>query len=612
MSPRPARRARRRGAPFAAALVTGLATGLVSGLAGCGGATRAPLPLRFEPVPWADTLPIPEPKAREPLEFERLLDDALAGEVSRVVTIRNLAGEAHEAMNITRFDDVVPSAWFEPRNTVRRLTPEAVFTGPTTSAGPDTTGPLEIVSAKAQGISPGFNVRDRRGDRYVVKFDPKGFLHLSSAAGVISNRLLHAAGWHVPEDYVLVFSKEKLVVAEGATIRDEDFEVHPLTLEVALDVLALTDSLPDGRYLAVASKVVPGPPKGPFYFDGTRRDDPNDHYRHEHRRDLRGLFVMSSWINHVDMRWMNTMDAYVRPGYLRHYLIDFAASLGSGSIRPHEPREGLEYNVDFWASMGRLVTLGFYEVGWEDRAWKVIDPSIGWLEAEEFDPGRWKANWPNPAFRRVTARDGYWGAKIVGSFTDGQIRAAVRAGGLPSEEAADTLARVLMARRDTIVGHWYRRVTPLERFEVLPAGPGACGGAPGAGGIAAGGGTPGGGPPGFLLAFHDLGLASGLWGSDAVSYAWELEHEASGLSWSGTARGIDCSGPGEEERRAIAIGPAAGEEAPDPGGPGDDEGAFATIRLRAELADGTKLRPLTVWLRRGGDLPAWNVTGLEH
>ncbi|MFO7586952.1 MAG: hypothetical protein R6X22_02675 [Gemmatimonadota bacterium] len=572
------------------------------GLAGCGGASRVPLPLRPEPVSYADTLPIPEPEAREPLEAPKLFDDALAGEVSRVLGIRRAAGRRHEALNVTRFDDVVPSAWFEPRNAVRRLSPEEVFRGPTTSAGPDTDGPLEIVSAKVQGISPGFNIRDSRGDRYVVKFDPKGFLHLSSAAGVISNRLLHAAGWHVPEDYVLVFSKERLAVAEGATIRGEDSEEGPLTLAAVLEVLALTDSLPDGRYLAVASKFVPGPPKGPFYFDGVREDDPNDHYRHEHRRDLRGLYVVSSWLNHVDMRWMNTMDAYVEPGYLRHYLIDFAATLGSGTIRPHEPREGLEYNADFWASMGRLVTLGFYRVGWEDRQWEVIDPSIGWLEAEEFEPGRWKANWPNAAFSRVTARDGYWGAKIVGSFTDEQIRAAVRAGRLPSESAADTLARVLVARRDRIVDHWYRRVTPLERFEVVPGGTeaDACGAslAPEA--------------PAFVLAFDDLGLGAGLWTTDGITYAWELEHAALGRSWTGVAPAVDCPVRGEAARRALLIAPDGRKPGRDPGRRLAGGDALATLRLQGVLPDGTELRPLVVWLRRAGDAPGYTVAGLEH
>jgi len=560
--------------------------------AACGGASTLPLPLRPEPVPWADTLPIPEPAARDPIEIPKIMDDAVAGEVSRVISIRNAVGMRHEALNLTRFDDVVPSAWFEHRNATRRLTLPEVRAGPTSGNGPDTTGALEIISAKVQGVSPGFNIRDARGDRYVVKFDPRGFLHMSSAAGVISNRLLHAAGYHVPEDFVFVFSKSKLRVAEGATIRGEDFEDRPLTLEVAYDVLEMTDSLPDGRYLAVTSKFVPGPPKGPFFFDGVRKDDPNDWYHHEHRRELRGLYVVSSWINHVDMRWMNTMDAYVPPGYLKHYLIDFAASLGSGTTRPHEPREGAEYNVDLWASLGRVFTLGFYEVGWEDREWEVIDPTIGWLEGETFDPGGWKPNWPNRAFQRVTDRDGYWGAKLVGSFTDDQIRAAVEVGRLPSRWAADTLADILIARRDRVVEHWYGKVSPLEDFEVLVDS-----------------GDSSGSAPGLEIGFADLGITAGLWEAGGVGYRWELEHRALDRVWSGWS---DARPARSGQRILLAAGRREPGRAPQDSSP-DDRKNMARLTVSVEnRIDGSRQPPATVWLEWVASSDSYRVAGLEH
>ena len=555
-------------------------------------ATTQPPPLRPEPVAWADTLPIPEPPAREPFEIPKIMDDAMAGEVSRVVTIRNIAGERHEALNVTRWDDVVPSAWFEHRNAASPLTPAQIEIGPTAGNGPDTTGALEIISAKVQGVSPGFNIRDSRGDRYVVKFDPKGFLHMSSAAGVISNRLLHAAGYHVPEDFVFVFSKSKLKVAEGATIRGEDFEERPLTLDVALDVLAMTDTLPDGRYLAVTSKFVPGPPKGPFFFDGVREDDPNDWYHHEHRRELRGLYVVSSWINHVDMRWMNTMDAYVPPGYLKHYLIDFAASLGSGTTRPHEPREGTEYNVDLWPSLGRVFSLGFYQVGWEDREWEVIDPTIGWLAAEEFDPAAWKPNWPNRAFRLATARDGYWGAKLVGSFTDEQIRAAVRAGRLPSARAADTLSKILMVRRDRVINYWYRKVSPLESFSVSSQA------------------TTGSGEftPPIAIEFDDLGLGMGLWNVAEVGYRWRFVHEALGLDW----RGRDVARAGSEQRIVLTAGDRDPGKRPSEVTPRGADG-IAKLEIQVEsLTDGERLPAVTVWLEWLTSSQSYRVAGLEH
>ena len=246
-------------------------------LAGC--AKQAPVPVRPEPIAYADTLPIEEPAYREPLEAQLLLRDAISGQVAKGISVRRLVNESHEALNVTRHDDVVNSSWFEHRNAQRRLTPDETFRGPITGTGPDTTGPIVLTQAKLQGISPGFHIQDSRGDRYVVKFDPRGYQYLSSSAGVITNRLLYAAGFHVPEDYLFRFRREHITgVQEGATYEDDEFVEHPLGIDLVDDILARVDTLPDGRFLAVASQYVPGPPLGPFHFSGTRSDDPNDWY----------------------------------------------------------------------------------------------------------------------------------------------------------------------------------------------------------------------------------------------------------------------------------------------------------------------------------------------
>lgn len=538
------------------------------GSTACG--ARTPLPERPQPIAYADTLPIPEPPERDVNEVTRLIRVALSGEVSAVLGPRAWLGAGREALNVDRFDDVPNSAWYERRNRGTRggsMTPDEVRRGPTTSHGP-ADGRLTIVAAKVEGISPGFTVEDARGDRYVLKFDPKGFLYLSSAAGVISNRLLHAAGYHVPEDYIFHFTLDRLRVEPGATYEDATFVERPLTLELARAALTRTDTLPDGRYVAVASKFVPGPPKGPFLFEGRRDDDPNDWYPHEHRRDLRGLRVVSSWINHVDMRFMNTLDAYVPPGYLRHYLIDFAATLGSGTIRPHEPREGLEYNLDFWDSLGRLLTLGFYRVGWENVKWEPIHPTIGWMRGGAFEPARWKPNWPNRAFGNMTAADAYWGAKLVGAFTNEQIRAAVAAGELPDPWAADTLATILMTRRDAIVRHWYAKVSPVEEADVEFRG-----------GI-------------WHVRFEDIGVRDGPWSRDDTRYQW---------------RYMATSGERRDGAGVTALGTAGVELAlPEVAIPGD---ATLDIRIVRE-GSGVEPRPARIYLRWSGE--AYEVAGLEH
>jgi len=561
-----------------------LAAGSLAIAAGC--AKQVPVPVRPQPIAYADTLPIEEPAYREPLEAPLLIRDAISGQVAKGISVRRLVNENHEALNVTRYDDVVNSAWFEHRNGRRALTPDETFRGPTTGTGPDTTGPIVLTQAKLQGISPGFHIQDTRGVRYVVKFDPQGFQYLSSSAGVIANRLLYAAGYHVPEDYIFRFRREHITgVKEGATYQDEEFVEHPLEIDMVDEILSRVDTLPDGRFLAVASQYVPGPPLGPFHFSGTREDDPNDWYAHEHRRDLRGLYVVSSWVNHVDMRFANTMDAFVEPGFVRHYLIDFAASLGSGTIRPHNPREGAEYNFDFWQTMARMFTLGFYREGWEGESHQAIDPSIGWMQVETFDPGGWKANWPNEAFVNMTVRDGYWGARIVGSFTDAQVRAAVSAGELPSEFAADTLAEMLNYRRDRIVEYWYGRVTPVENPEAREASESGAG---------------------LTLAFEDYGIRDGAWTADGISYAWALRHEVLSRRW----EGVSAAQSGAHQLLAIEPSGPAGRVPGNTDRTADD--SLATVEVTVTGRDDLAGRAATVYLRWEAESGRYRVVGLQH
>lgn len=504
------------------------------------------------------------------------MHNAIGGEITKLFSLSN-----HEALNLTRYDDVVNSAWFEHRNDLGEMTPEDIWRGPTTLTGPDTSRVLTVIGGKSEGISPGFTIRDARGDTYIVKFDPSGFLHLSSGAGVIANRLLYGAGYHVPEDYILVFDRERVVVDPEATITGADFIDRPMTQGDIDLILDRVDALPNGLNLAIASRFVPGKPKGPFYFSGRRKDDPNDYYYHQYRRDLRGLYVVASWINHVDMRFANTLDAYVAPGYLRHYLIDFAAALGSGTSRPHSPREGAEYNFDFWPAMGRIFTLGFYRMGWEETPYEVIDPSIGWMPKEDFDPAHWKPNWPNEAFRSVTARDGYWGAKLVGSFSDAQIEAAVRAGELPRAAAAAVLVDILVYRRDRILEYWYAQVTPIENVRATAVTDGL-----------------------FEVSFEDRGLEASVWTASQTRYEFQFRHDARSVKRSGT----QAASPGAD-RQSVQIqlgGIRSAAQISPAGSPSPATLEITAVRPRAEK------RVATVHLIWNGDERGYEVVALEH
>ena len=66
----------------------------------------------------------------------------------------------------------------------------------------------------------------------------------------------------------------------------------------------------------------------------------------------------------------------------------------------------------------------------------------------------------------MTDRDGYWGAKIVASFSDAQIGAAVDAANYDDPRARDFIVRHLIVRRDKVARHWFERVAPLDFFRV--------------------------------------------------------------------------------------------------------------------------------------------------
>jgi hypothetical protein len=71
---------------------------------------------------------------------------------------------------------------------------------------------------------------------------------------------------------------------------------------------------------------------------------------------------------------------------------------------------------------------------------------------------------------RKTARDLYWGAKLVTSFSDAQLTAVIAAAGL-SDLDAEHLERALRIRRDIIGRRYLRAMTAVENPVIAPDGP---------------------------------------------------------------------------------------------------------------------------------------------
>ncbi|HEX5063553.1 MAG TPA: hypothetical protein VFV99_29450, partial [Kofleriaceae bacterium] len=117
--------------------------------------------------------------------------------------VRPLELKPHRrALGVNSIDEVPDSTWFTNRIGVRELTPDEVRQGPATIEGPEAYVPWTVVGSKREGVSQGVFIVDSRGERYLIKFDKKGVPELESGGHVITNRLLWAAGYNVPEDSV--------------------------------------------------------------------------------------------------------------------------------------------------------------------------------------------------------------------------------------------------------------------------------------------------------------------------------------------------------------------------------------------------------------------------
>jgi hypothetical protein len=387
-------------------------------------------------------------------------------------TFGDSGGTAGPALNVNTLGEVPDSSWFTNRLGQHAMSIAEVVKGPDSNDGP-AEGTWYVTGRPDAGITPKFAIKDARGDAYLIKLDPVAFPELPSSVEMISTKIFHAIGYHVPEDYLVHFDVSRLAVAPGATTRNAVGDRRPIRMSDVEQWLASMPRAADGTIRALASRWVPGKVVGQYRYTGTRPDDPNDIYPHERRRELRGLRVFAAWLNHDDARSINSIDTYVEDNgrrYIRHYLQDFGSNLGSGSTSAQQPRGGYEYLIE-----GNQIVKGLFSFGLWTRDWTRAkypdDPALGNIESAYFQPWKWKTEYPQPAFDRMDAADAFWAARIASRFTDGMIRAIVDTGRLSNPAAARFLTDAIITRRDKVVAYWIAQTNPLDEFTIrLKAG----------------------------------------------------------------------------------------------------------------------------------------------
>ena len=420
-------------------------------------ASSAATPRFYEDDPILRERDTQDASAMKPLEVDLFVDLT-----TNLIGPRSI--QAGRARDINSVDEVPDSSWYTNRAGARRLTPEEVFTGPDTTNGPEP-GAWTVTSSKSDGVTPGFTIKDSKGQRWFLKFDPPGYRDMATGTEVAVTKLMWALGYHVPENHIAYMRRDQLVIGDGATFTPLGGKRRPMRPGDLDTLLKRADREADGAYRVVASKALPGKPIGRIRFLDTRPDDPNDIVPHEDRRELRAYGVFAAWLNHVDAKAINSLDTLITENgrsYVRHHLLDFGSALGSGGIGPADYWEGEEYLVEPKDILKQMASFGFAYPKWHrERFYEA--PAIGRFPESNvgFDPDAWKPRVPNQAFLHARADDKFWAASKLITLSTDLLRAAVRAGDFRDAASEAFLVRALAERRDAIGRAYLIAVNPI-------------------------------------------------------------------------------------------------------------------------------------------------------
>lgn len=417
---------------------------------------RAPLWRDPDRAPFAASLSEYESPVRWPA-----LDQSVLRPVSRLFAV----DPGGEARNVNSWDEVPDSSWFQNRIGRSPLAPTAAALGPCLQPLLDGSGPWSIVSAKVEGATAGFVIEATSGARYLIKFDDRQGPR-ATLADVVASRLYWAAGFDVPCYSIVHFTRSILELGPRAYGKNALDERVPLTWEAIDAALGRAIRLPDGRYRSVASLYLSGRPLGPWRYHGTREGDRNDIIPHEDRRELRASRLLAAWTDHSDQREGNTLAMWIETapgvGFVRHHLLDFGDCFGHLWVGPAELawRREHAYFFDPWQLLGDFATLGARERPWDRAHFGPTGLVFGYYRAEGFDPEAWRPGYPNPAFGRMTERDGAWMARIIARFDERQL-AAIIAMAEVDPGLGHPLLQALMGRRQKILQRYLSRLSPL-------------------------------------------------------------------------------------------------------------------------------------------------------
>lgn len=383
-----------------------------------------------------------------------------------------------EAVNVNSLDEVPDSAWFTNRYGPYARGPLEPLCSPSLLLHPEDSpdGAWIIDQGKMSGATPGFRVNIPGKGKYMFKADGTDQPELPTAASVVGAAIYHAAGFYTACEQIVYFRPSLLKLSPGLHYRHNRVEDAMDFDQKALDDVLKQCSRRGPLVRMHASAWIPGYTLGPFLYEGTRVDDPNDVIPHESRRDLRGARLIAAWIDHIDARDANSMDSWLAdeggnsdasPGHVVHYYLDTSDALGPQfASAGATPRLGYSYILSWGGMSMDFLSLGAITHPWDHPLGVHGYELFRSFDVATFVPDEWRMQYANPTFSNMTERDGAWMARILARFTPDKVRAIAAMAEFTDPKNTAHLAEVLEGRLLRILERYLTRLSPIGELRV--------------------------------------------------------------------------------------------------------------------------------------------------